>query len=113
MADILTFPAHPQSAPAKSPALTVVPETTRHFVHRQLTYAGNDLSAALLDITGAAVFIIDGEEVGQSHGVFEGETLESVLQASLYLMNVRGVPEDDDARRAIRAWLNRREAEHG
>lgn len=109
MATVLTFPGQyrPHAVEANEP-------DTDRFALACLTEAAEAANAAALDCSGSIRHILSGHALGDNSHVLSGETLTSVLQAALSLIDLRGVRNTDrPVRNAICAWLESDGGNHG
>ena len=84
------------------------------FTLARLTEAAEAANAAALDCAGSIRFILSGNDFAESSHVLSGETLTSLLQATLAVIALRGSRNSDlTVSRAICAWLENSGGHHG
>ena len=98
MAEIFQFPT-------QEPRLRLVQGGSLAYQLGNLTEAADCAGAAVSEITNAVMRIVAGAEFDDKEVVLTGETLEEVLNASLFLIKVRGSAADSELMLAIINWL--------
>jgi bacterioferritin (cytochrome b1) len=105
MAEVLKFPiTEPQQRArlAKSEA--------KDWQLRKLAEAADCASAASSQLSNAVIRMLDGANMGDDEMVVNGDTLEDILQAALFVMDARASNADREMARAANKWLAERAA---
>lgn len=99
-------------APPPSPVSAVAEVAASDTLH--LVEAASALSAAALDCSAALAHLSRGGRLHERSEPVDGQTLRSIADAAIEIIDLRGCPNTDrPLRAALVAWIDQDEARHG